>query len=592
MPKELKIDEQSRSVAADGMRIDWDVPIPMDDGIVLRADVFRPAKDGRYPVIVSSGPYGKGLSPLDGNWHRKAFWERMLAQYPEIAEGSTSKYQSWELVDPEKWVPDGYVCVRIDSRGAGRSPGRLDVFSARETKDFYECIEWAAVQPWSSGKIGINGISYYAMNQWQVASLEPPHLTAICVWEGAGDHYREFMRHGGILCNFPRWWFERQITPLQHGYGERGKRSRLTGELVCGPETLADDVLSANRVHSGEEGLKRPLDGAYYRERSPDYGKITAPLLSSGNWGGMGLHPRGNFEGYLATASKQKWLEVHGNSHIAPFYRAHNEKLQKRFFGHFLKGEDTGWDKQPPVMLSVRHPGEKFVPRAEQEWPLARTQWTRFYLDPANRTLGREPKSGAPIEYDAAGDGVTFALPAQTEPFEVTGPLAAKLLVSSDTTDADLFLALRLFDPAGNEVLFIGSNDPMSPIALGWLRASHRKLDPERSLPYRPYHPHDEAWPLKPGEPVGVDVEIWPTSIVVPAGYRLALNVRGNDYNHGLGDSAYPGAGDPMQGVGPYLHNHPQDRPVEIFGGRNRLHFTPGDEPYLVLPIIPPKADK
>jgi uncharacterized protein len=175
----------------------------------------------------------------------------------------------------------------------------------------------------------------------------------------------------------------------------------------------------------------------------------------------------------------------------------------------------------------------------------------------------------------------------QTQPVEVTGPVAAKLFVSSNTTDADVFLALRLFDPAGREVLFIGSNDPMSPIALGWLRASHRKRDLQRSLPYRPYHPHDEAWPLKPGEPVELDVEIWPTSIVVPPGYRLALNVRGNDYNHGLGDSAYPGAGDKMQGVGPYLHNNPQDRPPEIFGGRNRLHFMPGREPYLLLPIIP-----
>ncbi len=106
----------------------------------------------------------------------------------------------------------------------------------------------------------------------------------------------------------------------------------------------------------------------------------------------MGLHPRGNFEGYVAAASKQKWLEVHGNSHFAPFYRKDGEKLQKRFFGHFLKGENTGWEKQPPVQLQVRYPGEKFVVRGEQEWPLARTQWTRFYLDPC------EPCAGARAE--------------------------------------------------------------------------------------------------------------------------------------------------------------------------------------------------
>ena len=108
--------------------------------------------------------------------------------------------------------------------------------------------------------------------------------------------------------------------------------------------------------------------------------------------------------------------------------------------------------------------------------------------------------------------------------------MAAKLFVSSDTADADLFLVLRLFGPTARRSRSVGSNDPRMPIGLGWLRASHRKLDPRRSLPYRPYHPHDEIWPLKPGEPVELDVEIWPTSIVVPPDYRLVLNVRGNDY--------------------------------------------------------------
>jgi predicted acyl esterase len=377
---------------------------------------------------------------------------------------------------------------------------------------------------------------------------------------------------------------------LQHGYGERGRCSQATGELVSGPETLPEEVLDKNRIEPDQEALKRPLDGTYYRERSPQFEKITVPMLSSANWGGMALHPRGNFEGYVSAAAKQKWLEVHGNSHFAPFYRKEGETLQKRFFGHFLKGEHTGWEKQPPVQLQVRHPGEKFVIRGEQEWPLARTEWTRFYLDPSSRALGREPRSGAAIEYETTGDGVTFLLPAQAHEVEITGPVAAKLFVSSETTDADLFLALRLFDPQGKEVLFIGTNDPLSPIGLGWLRASHRKLDPARTLLYRPYHTHDELWPLKPGEPVELDIEIWPTSIVVPPGYRLGLNVRGKDFDHGQGDKGFEGAMYPMTGIGPFLHTHPQDRPSAIFGGKNRLHFEPGKESYLLLPIIPPKS--
>jgi len=292
-------------------------------------------------------------------------------------------------------------------------------------------------------------------------------------------------------------------------------------------------------------------------------------------------------EGYLAAASKQKRLQVHRDSHFSPFYRTDGETLQKRFFGHFLKGENTGWEKQPPVQLQVRHPSERFVVRDEQEWPLARTQWTRFYLDPANRTLGREPKSGAAIDYETTGDGVSFAMPPQAQEVEITGPVAAKLFVSSDTADADLFLALRLFDPDGKEVLFVGSNDPCVPIGLGWLRASQRKLDPKRGPPYRPYHPHDEIWALTPGKPVELDIEILPTSIVVPAGYRFVLNVRGKDFDHGLGDKGFANAPYPMRGVGNLLHDDPRDRPAAIFGGRNRLHFAAGQEPYLLLPIIP-----
>ena len=168
----------TKSELRDGMRIDWDVPIKMDDGLVLRADVYRPEKEGRFPVILSYGPYAKGLAFQDGY---PSAWQRMVAEHPDVAYGSTNQYQSWEVVDPEKWVPDGYACVRVDSRGAGRSPGYIDHFSPRETKDFYLCIEWAGVQLWSSGKVGLNGISYYGINQWHVASLQPPHLAAMCI---------------------------------------------------------------------------------------------------------------------------------------------------------------------------------------------------------------------------------------------------------------------------------------------------------------------------------------------------------------------------------------------------------------------------
>ncbi len=571
------------SVVADGMRIDWDVAITMSDGIVLRADVFRPIADGNYPVVLSHGPYAKGLLFQEGF---KGNWDRMVAAFPEITEGTSNKYQNWELVDPEKWVPDGYVCVRIDSRGSGRSPGFLDVWSPRETQDLYECVEWCGVQPWSNGKVGINGISYYAMNQWHVAALQPPHLAAICVWEGAHDYYREFSRHGGILCRFLTAWFNRQVARVQHGVGDNGFRSPTTGETVAGPATLSAEELAKNRVDPGIEILARPLEDDYYRSRTADLSKVVAPLLSSANWGGMGLHPRGNFEGYLGAASKDKWLEVHGDSHFSPFYRDAGVALQKQFLGYYLKGEENGWKDRPLVELHIRHPDEKFVIRAENEWPLARTQWTKFYLTP-ERSFGPKAASGSAITYEAMGEGVTFSTAPLTEEVEITGPVAAKLFLSSETSDADVFLALRVYDPKDKEVLFIGSNDPRVPVGLGWLRASHRKLDPVKSTPYRPWHSHDELQPLEPGKPVELDVEIWNTSIVVPKGYRIAVTIKGNDYDHGLGVAEVANAMYPMKGVGPFLHDIEEDRPPAIFGKSYTLHFDAGKEPYLLLPVIP-----
>ena len=368
-----------KSEIRDGMCIDWDVPIKMDDGIVLRADVFRPVAPGKYPALVSYGPYGKGLAFQDGY---KTAWDIMCRENPDAVAGTSNQYANWEVVDPEKWVPDGYAIVRVDSRGAGRSPGYLCHNNKRENRDFHNCIEWAGTQPWSSGKVGLNGISYYAASQWRAAATQPPHLAAICVWEGWVDNFRDSARHGGIICVFRKNWQDMQVKTVQHGVGERGAKSSVTGELVCGPETLPEAELLKNREDMWGAFLARPLDDEYYKERTGDLSKVTVPLLSAANWGGQGLHPRGNFEGFMRAASKDKWLEAHGGSHWAPFYTDYGVGLQKRFFDYFLKGKQNGWDKQPKVLLQVRHPGEKFVERAENEWPLARTQWTNFYPRP------------------------------------------------------------------------------------------------------------------------------------------------------------------------------------------------------------------
>src|SRR6202045_282109 len=578
---------QHRSEIRDGMRIDWDVPITMDDGLVLRADIFRPIRDGRYPVILSYGPYGKGLAFQDGY---PSAWQRMAEQYPDVTAGSSNLYQSWEVVDPEKWVPHDYACMRVDSRGCGCSPGFIDHFSPRETKDFYDCIEWVGVQPWSNGKVGLNGISYYAINQWHVATLQPPHLAAMCIWEGAADYYRDMTRHGGMVCTFWENWYDMQVKTVQFGASERGRRSRVHGELVCGPETLSEAELAKNRAALGDDIRAHPLDGAYHRSRSPIWAKVKTPLLSAPTWGGQPLHPRGNFEGFMRAAAKDKWLEAHGIEHWTHFYTDYGRKLQLRFFDHFLHGKNKGFEKQPRVLLQVRHI-DGFVERAENEWPLKRTKWTKFYLDPTTGTLAQQRVSAKAVcSFEALGEGITFLGAPLEHETEITGPSALKLFVSSSAPDADLFVVLRVFTGDLKEVVFQGAIDPHTPVGQGWLRASHRKLDKKLSLPYRPYHTHEKAQPLKKGEVAELDIEIWPTSVVAPTGYRVGLTIRGKDY-------VYPGPSggklsnfkNELTGCGPFLHDDPIDRPHGIFGGVTSLHFGRDKRPYLLLPIIPPK---
>ena len=211
---DTEAEARPRSEQRDGMHVDWDAEITMRDGLVLRADVFRPVGGGRHPVLLSMGPYAKGLAYQEGF---ASMWERMVAAHPDVPAGSTNAYQNWEVVDPEKWVPAGYACVRVDSRGAGRSPGRMEVWSPQEAEDFHDCIEWAGVQGWSNGKVGLSGISYYAINQWQVASLQPPHLAAICLQVGRARDHDRVMRfiEAGVLDAVIRW----SIAPLGRSWG-------------------------------------------------------------------------------------------------------------------------------------------------------------------------------------------------------------------------------------------------------------------------------------------------------------------------------------------------------------------------------------
>lgn len=562
---------ETRTTVENGLVFMRDVAVAMSDGVTLRANVFRPEAPGRYPVVMAMGAYGKDVHFED------AFnpqWQVLKRIYPGLdTEGSTGRYLRWEVVDPERWVPEGFVVIQVDSRGTGRSEGYLDPFGPVETRDFYEWIEWAGTQPWSNGKVGLIGVSYLAIKQWQVAALRPPHLAAIVPWEGSSEFYRDGGHHGGILSNsFTFEWWPRQVLANQYGSGKSTHRDRLTGERTTGP-ALSDELLEGSRADHPNDRLSHPLDDAWNRARAANLPAIEVPLLSAANWGGPGMHLRGNFEGWLRAGSRQKWLFAHIGTHYESFYLPHYVAIQQRFFKHFLAGEDNGWDREPPVQLAIRQADGTAEMRTEQEWPLACTAWTSFHLDAADGSLGDAPPRGAGrASFEAMGEGLSFSTAPFAQDTEFTGPAVLRLWVSSSTTDADLFVVLRVFDPDGQEMSYVGAHERV-PMAMGWLRASHRKLDPARSLPWRPWHAHDEVQKLVPGEAYPVEVEIWPTCLVFPKGWRLVLTVQGHDFI--------------VTPPGRMRHDHPEDRPVAEFGGVTTV-LTGGDhDSRLLMPLIP-----
>jgi uncharacterized protein len=551
--------QTSATPATYGLLVDRDVDVPMRDGACLKADVIRPDDGGKCPAILNLGPYQK-----DKVWIP-----------PENLEEKPNPLMNWETVNPEWWVPRGYACVRVDGRGSGKSPGQCEPWSMQEAIDFYDAIEWAAAQPWCNGKVGLNGISYYAINQWFVANLQPPSLKAIIPWEGFADIYRDALYHGGILSVFMTNWF---TAHLMHHMLGRASRLQADGWQV-------------NTMHFW---LRNNLDSGAFHGAQAQWDRITVPLFTVGNWTGMALHLRGNTEAYMRAASKHKKLRIHTGSHVHPFYTEEGRQDQMRFLDYWLKGIDNGVMDEPPVKLAIRKGRDEIEWRDEHEWPLARTQWTKLYFDlskadsaglvPSNpgttssRTyaatgLGSMGSTSAASSQVMGGGikpgmGVSLETPPLPADLEITGPLSATIWVSSATEDMDLFLTLRNIDPDGNEVTETGQQGTPVPVAKGWLRVSHRELDPELSLPYRPYHRHRRRLYLSPGEIVEVQVEIWPTSMVFRKGHRIRLDVQPRD---GVGSQSY-------------MHYH-----ADYNTGTNTV-YAGGDKPsYILLPVIPAK---
>lgn len=475
------------------------------------------------------------------------------------------------MPDPGFWTTHGYAVVRVDERGLGQSPGLLDTMSKSTSEAFFDAVEWAAEQNWSSGKVGLLGISYYAGSQWRVAALQPKGLSAIIPWEGMSDYYRDRCRHGGILSDgFIKFWWNRQVVTNQ--YGRPGRKGRKWGEDTIEGD-LAEDELLANRNDQNIDNAANFFrDDEYYASKEYNMEDIKVPLLSVANWGGILLHLRGNVMGYMHAGSETKFLRFITGRHDLPFYYKEEVELQRSFLDAFLKGEDRGgWTtgEAPAVDIVLRKgnigynnaAAEKgYARRSEAEWPIARTRYTSYWLSP-DKGLSNwksNSKSISKLSYDALGtleqpSLIQFTTPPMEETTEVTGHINAHLNVSMSAyvgkslpKDIDLFLTLRyLLDD--KEVFFTGTAGDPVPLCKGWLRVSLRKVNtshPRHSvhLPHRDYFKTD-VLPVLPGEVYPVDVEMWPTNVVMEKGSRLVFEIASGD-TQGSGIFTHMGSND------------------------------------------------
>ena len=543
--------------------------------------------------------------------------------YAEVNPKHKSEHSGWEMPDPKFWTAHGYAVVRADERGFGQSSGKADTMSQGTSEAFFDVVEWAASQPWSNGKVELLGISYYAGTQWRVAARNPKGLAAIIPWEGMSDYYRDRCRHGGILSDkFIDLWWNRQVVTNQYGRPGRTASSWGTDTIE---DDLPEDELVANRQDQVIDNAANFFrDHEYYATKDFKLSDIKVPLLSVGNWGGNLLHLRGNVQGYLYAGSEFKYIRFITGRHDLPFFYDEEVEVQRSFLDAFLKGDDrVGWSvkgKVAPVNLCIRKgdPGFNDAPaelaafprRTEAAWPIPGTQYTKFYLtkDRAFAEGDQSEPCTAILSYEATGVvskngpvkiglGDRFARPPTTvesstsvkftsKPFdeetEIIGHVTAHLNVSVSTkpnqstvpSEIDLFVTLRHIGPDGREIFYTGTAGDPVPLTKGWLRTSLRKVNDShpQHAPWNPYREYlsTDVQPVRPEEVYEVDVEVWPTCVVIEKGGKLVFEVSSTD----------------TQGSGIFAHNHPEDRSPTKLAGLNHIHFGPGRSNFVVLPII------
>lgn len=560
-----------------GIKVLRDVKIPTRDGSWFCADVFRPIGKGPWPVLMNLSVYGRAFrigailndNDVQISEEREDAWqENKREDIPAFFKMSETAFRP----NATAWVPRGYVMIRVDHRGIGNTPGEVNPFSQQEALDYYDAIEWSAKQSWSDGKVGLFGASYHATNQWNVAELHPPSLKAIAPLSSDGDAYRDLSYPGGIyIGNYRAYWWNVLVGKARD------------------PESTAVDFVGGFKEH--------PFDDDFYHGKrllSADFSKINIPVLTSVSQTEL-IHSRAGFEAFREVSSNVKHLLIWDAFYMNSLVDDSDADL-RTFFDEHLKGINP-IKKLPPVRMMMRTGDTKYEWRDATSWPLPETDYQRFFLT-AKGTSEQglletsEPTSEAVAEYSAdkrfpPGSKESMAS-FETAPFAhdlvFAGHIKATIWVSSSTSDADLWISLRIMD-GDREVPYRTfapdsfQNDPQAknargvpPMTSGSLRVSQRVIDPLRSTADRPWHTHrkEDVQLLIPNEPVEAEVELFASAGRIPAGHRIRVEVSANPGTGSLPgfDAAYDEA----------YHK----------GAVNRVHTGGVHLSSLTLPVAPP----
>jgi len=475
---------------------DRDVAVATRDGTILRMDVYRSRDDcSPRPVILSAHPYGKDNLP-----YRKAGVWLVSPQYRlfRLPEPITfSEFTGWEAPDPVRWVEAGYVVANLDLRGAGQSDGLWNPFTLQEGEDVADVIAWIAEQDWCTGDVGMLGVSYLAISQYQAAALNPPALKAICPWEGFTDFYRDFARPGGIL--------ETGFLKLWSAINARMSRTQV-------------DLFSLTEDHQ--------LDDQAYCVLRANLEAIQVPMLVCGSFSDHCLHSRGSFEAFRRVGSPQKWLWTHRGGKWSRFYSSEAFADQRAFFDCHLKKSPNGWNHRPPVRLSTADGEAPGVERVEHlsSFPPEGTRWAPLFLSEAGGLTPSMPATSTTLRW-CANEPFKRWVVVGDDPVRYTGPMELDLMLCVDVNDFDLFVAVgkwRDNKRVGYEGSYGFSNDY---ITHGMVRLSQRALDLEASAEGAPVLQHQRPQPVVPGEWMRVRVPLLPSSTQFHPGDVLGLEL-------------------------------------------------------------------